>query len=56
MSFWMLLAGTLLYVGTMIGFWREHDRDHALVYFGYVVANIGFLRIAWRAVHPLVPP
>lgn len=56
MSFWTLAAGTLLYCGTMIGFWYEQDRDHALVYFGYVVANIGFLRIAWRASHPAIIP
>lgn len=49
----MLLAATLLYVGTMIGFWWEADRPHALVYFGYSVANIGFLIIAWRLSHPL---
>lgn len=52
MSFWTLLVGTLLYCGTMIGFWWEKDRPHALVYFGYVIANLGFLIIAWRASHP----
>lgn len=53
MSFWTLLVGTLLYCGTMIGFWYENDTDHAGVYFGYVIANLFFLRIAWRAWHAL---
>lgn len=42
-----LLLATILYVGTAVGFGWRTDWPMALVYVGYVIANVGFIWYAW---------
>jgi hypothetical protein len=48
MTFWPLLASTLLYLATAFGFWRDGNAGLAVAFSGYALANVGFLWIAWR--------
>jgi hypothetical protein len=48
MTFWPLLATTLLYVLTAVGFLRDGNPQMALAFGGYALANVGFLWLTWR--------
>lgn len=47
MSFFPLLAGTILYVAVAIGSLCEGEKWTAIVFTGYAFANLGFLVPAW---------
>jgi hypothetical protein len=47
-TFWPLLASTLLYLATAYGFWRDGNGPMAVAFGGYAVANVGFLWLTWR--------
>jgi len=42
-TFWPLLASTLLYLATAFGFWRDGNPQLAIAFGGYSLANIGFI-------------
>jgi len=48
MTFWPLLASTLLYLATAYGFWRDGNGPLAVAFLGYAGANLGFLWLALR--------
>jgi hypothetical protein len=45
-TFWPLLASTLLYLATAYGFWRDGNGPLAFAFFGYALANCGFLALS----------
>jgi hypothetical protein len=45
MTFWPLLASTLLYLATSYGFWRDGNGPLAFAFFGYALSNCGFLAL-----------
>jgi hypothetical protein len=48
MTFWPLLATTILYAITAVGWYREGNTGLAIAFAGYAASNIGFLLIAAR--------
>lgn len=48
MTFWPLLATTILYGVTSIGFAREANWPMCAVFAGYAGANLGFLALTWK--------
>jgi hypothetical protein len=44
-TFWPLLASTLLYLATSYGFWRDGNGPLAFAFLGYALANCGFLAL-----------
>jgi hypothetical protein len=48
MTFWPLLACTLLYFATAVGWWKQGDPAMAVIFFFYGCANGGFLWAALR--------
>lgn len=49
MTFWPLLASTLLYLATAYGFWRDGNGALACAFVGYALSNCAFMYIA---LHP----
>jgi hypothetical protein len=47
-TFWPLLACTILYAVTAVGFWRDGNGPMAVAFGGYCLANFGFLALTWR--------
>jgi hypothetical protein len=45
-TFWPLLASTLLYLATAYGFWRDGNGPLAFAFLGYALANCGFLALS----------
>lgn len=46
MTFWPLLASTLLYLATAFGFWRDGNGALACAFVGYALSNCAFMYIA----------
>jgi hypothetical protein len=44
-TFWPLLASTLLYLATAYGFWRDGNGPLAFAFLGYALSNCGFLAL-----------
>jgi len=51
MAFWSLLAGTVLYVATSVGFALKGNHPMSQVFVGYAYSNLWFLYIAWKALN-----
>lgn len=44
-SFWLVLIPTLCYMGAAVSYGIQKDWPSAVIFFGYLVANTGFLAI-----------
>lgn len=45
-TYLLVLIPTVCYGGAALGFYSKGDTPMAVVYFGYTVANFGFLALA----------
>lgn len=48
MNFLLVLIPTLCYAGTVASEWAKGDKQTALIFLGYTLANVGFLWRFWN--------
>jgi len=54
MNAYLIIIVSILYFSIGVGCIRQKDYAHALVWFGYTLANIGLILYEWNKSHPPV--